>query len=87
VGAHRLNINHMHAGRNLVDQNQGANTTKQLLLLGFEQHKIISANGCQLQEVSVFVEVVGILLVVRNQLLVVFRAANEMVLNELDEAI
>jgi len=77
----------MHIGRNLVDQNQGANTTKQLLLLGFEQHEIISANGRQLQEVSVFVEVVGILLVVRNQLLVVFRAANEMVLNELDEAI
>jgi hypothetical protein len=87
MSAHRLDVDHVHASRNFVNEDQGSNTTQQLRLLRAEQDEIISADRRQLQEISVLVKVVSVLLVMRNELLVVLGAAHEVILHELHKSV
>lgn len=85
VRPHCLDVNHVHAGRHFVNQNKGADAPEQLLILRRQNDQVVPADGCQLTEIGVLVEIVSVLFIVRNELLVVLGAAHEVVLDELDQ--
>ena len=87
MSAHRLDVYNVEAGGDLVDQNEGTNSTECLLKFRFQNDKIISANGGKLHKIGVLSEVIRILFIVRHKLLCVSMSGNEMLLDKLNDAL